>query len=463
MAGSSVFTEIQIEIIVLFPHSQFFNTVFQLFVIVLSLTSSDNLANPGNKAVHGSNGFPVLVQFHVKGLDLLRIIRDKHRFFEDFLCQIALMLCLQVASPEHLVFKLVVVFHEDIYSLGIGHMAEFGIQHMVQTVQETFIHEGVEEVHLLRSILQHIADHIFQHGLGQLHVVLQIREGDLGLDHPELCRMAGRIGILRTEGGTEGVDIPEGLCKDLGVQLAADRKIGAFSKEILRKVYFSLPGLRYIRKIQGSYLEHFAGAFCVASGNQRGMYIHKASFLEEAVDGVSAERTDTKHCLEGIGSGTEMRHRPQELQRMSLLLKRIVRRGGSLHGYFFGLDLKGLLCVRCRHQRTLYQDCCSYVQAGDLSEILHGIMIYHLQGLKISAIMQHDKAEGFGVPDAPDPAADADLFSQVFFPVSVYVFYSYKVHVISVLFLFVFKQSENPCCGVLAVTQYKTILFPAQE
>ena len=39
-------------------------------------------------------------------------------------------------------------------------MGEIRMQHVIQTLDQSFVHELVEEVHLLRRMLQHIADNV---------------------------------------------------------------------------------------------------------------------------------------------------------------------------------------------------------------------------------------------------------------------------------------------------------------
>ena len=88
---------------------------------------------------------------------------------------------------------------------------------MVQTLDQSLVHETVEELHFFRCMLHNVADDIFQHCLSKLHIVLQISECDFRLDHPELSCVAGGVGILCTEGRSEGVDIAECLCKGLAI------------------------------------------------------------------------------------------------------------------------------------------------------------------------------------------------------------------------------------------------------
>ena len=120
--------------------------------------------------------------------------------------------------------------------------------------------------------------------------------------------MTGGIGIFRTEGRSKGVNIAECLCKGLAVQLSTDSQIRLFSKEILAVIHISFLIQRGILHIQCGHLEHLSGAFTVASCNQRCVYINKASLLEKLMNGIRTKGAHTEHCLESIGTGTQMRH-----------------------------------------------------------------------------------------------------------------------------------------------------------
>ena len=233
MTCGTIFTKIQIEIVILRFQTQLIHTCSQLVVIILSLASSDDLSDSRHQTVHSRNCLSILVEFHVECLDLLRIICNKYRSLVDLLCQIALMLCLKITSPEYLVIKFVIVLLKDLNSLCIGHMCKFRIKHMVQSVKKPLVNEGIEEVHFLRCILKDITDHVFQHSLCKLHSILKVCKRTLRLDHPELSCMAGSVGILSTEGRSECVDIAECLCISLSVQLSAYGKVCLLSEEIL--------------------------------------------------------------------------------------------------------------------------------------------------------------------------------------------------------------------------------------
>ena len=58
--------------------------------------------------------------------------------------------------------------------------------------------------------------------LGAVGVVVEVGEGDLRLDHPELGQVARRVGVLGAEGRAEGVDLAQRQAVRLDVELAGD-------------------------------------------------------------------------------------------------------------------------------------------------------------------------------------------------------------------------------------------------
>ena len=236
------------------------------------------------------------------------------------------MFRLQVTAPAYLILKCVIVLLQDRDRIRISHMSKIGIQHMVQTLDQPLIHKLVEEVHLLRCILQHVADDVLQHRLCQHHVVCQICKSDFRLDHPELGRMSRRVGILRTEGRSEGIYILK--CKRISfhIQLTTDSQIRLFAEKVLAVVHFAVLCQRQIVQIECSYLEHLPRAFTIAARDDRRMHIYKASLLEKGVDRVSDQRPYPEHGLESICPRTQVRDRAQIFKAVPLLLQRIVRR-----------------------------------------------------------------------------------------------------------------------------------------
>ena len=387
MAGGPIFAQIQIKFIILLFKPQLFHPLQKLFIVLFSLAPADNLSDARNQTVHGRHRFSIRILFHIECLNFLRIIRHKDRPPEDFLRQAALMLRLQVAAPCYLIFKLIIMLFQETHRLRIRHTAEFRIHHMIQPFQKPAVNQRMKEIHLLRRFLQHIADHIFQHGFCQLHIILQVRESHLRLNHPELRRMAGGIGILRPECGAKGIDLPESLGKCLPIQLPADSQIRHLPEKILRIIHRPVACARRIIQIQRGHLKHFSRPFTITPRNQRSVNIDKPPFLEKTVDGIRCQRPHAENRLKSIRSGPEMRNRPQIFQRMALFLKGIIRSRSPFHSNFLRLDLKRLLRLRRRHQSPPDQHRSSHIQSGNLREIIYFIFIYNLKSLKKRSVM----------------------------------------------------------------------------
>jgi hypothetical protein len=55
---------------------------------------------------------------------------------------------------------------------------------------------------------------------GEVDVAVEVHEGDLGLDHPELGEVTAGLRFFRAEGGAEAVDLAQGERGGLDVELA---------------------------------------------------------------------------------------------------------------------------------------------------------------------------------------------------------------------------------------------------
>ena len=127
MTGGAVLAQIQVEGVVLRLHAQLLDAVFQDIVVVLTLGAADDLADPGNQAVHGGHGLAVGVQLHIEGLDLLGIVRDEDGLLKDHFRQVPLVFGLQVAAPVDGILELVVVLLQDLDGVGVGDAAEVAV------------------------------------------------------------------------------------------------------------------------------------------------------------------------------------------------------------------------------------------------------------------------------------------------------------------------------------------------
>lgn len=83
-----------------------------------------------------------------------------------------------------------------------------------------------------------------------------------------------------------------------------------------------------------------------------------------------------------------------------------------LYCHFVCLNLKRLFCLWCRYQCTGHNDRCSDILSGDLIKILHFVMIYHLQRLKIRTVIYHDKSKCLGIANTADPSPTVTFLSR---------------------------------------------------
>ena len=385
----------------------------QRVVVVLTLAAADDLADAGHQAVHSRDGLAVGVELHVERLDLLRIVRDEDRALEDLLGEIALMLGLQVAAPEDLVVELVVVLLEELDGLGIGDVAEVGGHDVLQAVDEALVDELVEEGHLLRRVVEHVGDDELDHILGELHVVGEVGKRDLRLDHPELGRVAGGVGVFGAEGRAEGIDVAEGLREGLAVELAGDGQVRLLAEEVLAVVDPAVFSAGQVIKIERRDLEHLARALAVGAGDERRMDVDEVALLEELVDGVGDEAADAEDGLEGVRARTQMRHGAQILHRMALGLDGIIRGGRTLDKDLARLQLKRLLGLGRQDERAGDDDGRADVQLGDLGEVRELGAVDDLYLRKERAVGQVDEAEILACAQIAHPAADLDLLAGI--------------------------------------------------
>ena len=183
------------------------------------------------------------------------------------------------------------------------------------------------------AVLANVADEVFHDLLGQIHVALQIAEGHLRLDHPELVGVPRGVRVLRAEGRAEGVNLRQRAGEGFGLELAADREVGRPREKILARNRSS-PSLvaRRILRIERRDAKHFARAFAVARGDDRRVDVNEAALLEKLVNGKGEPAAHAKDRAEQIRARPQMRDLAQELRRVAFLLQRIgfIRRADNL-------------------------------------------------------------------------------------------------------------------------------------
>ena len=275
-----------------------------------------------------------------------------------FFYQIALVLALEVRAPVHRVLELDAVCHglfKDFHGLCVGDTLEGNAQNASHALDEAVVVFVVEELEVIHAVIKGILHQVFHKFLGQFHVVLEVVEGHFGLDHPELCQVAGRVGILCTEGGAKGVDFTYSGGTQLTLQLTGYGEGGLLSKEVLAEVYVALLVQRNVLEVHGGYLEHVSCALSVGLGDEGSVQVYKAFLVKEGMDGVGHGVTDAKDGAKGIGSEAHVGYAAEILQRSVLFLKRETHGiAVSQNFHFRGLDFYSLTTSHGSHKLAFY-------------------------------------------------------------------------------------------------------------
>ena len=194
--------------------------------------------------------------------------------------EIALVLALEVDTPVYGILELDSVrdgFLQDLDTFRVLQTDEFGPGDAAQAVQQFGIVPVVEELDVVITVLEGVLHKMLDEVLGKVHVVVNVIEGHLRLDHPELGQMAGSVGVLRTECGTEGVDLSQRSGSELALELAAHCEACLLPEEILGIVDSALLVARErLLKVQGRHLEHLAGTFAVGLGDEGSVEVYEA-------------------------------------------------------------------------------------------------------------------------------------------------------------------------------------------
>ncbi len=410
MLHAAELAQVEIPVVAGFVQAQLVHTGDQLVVILFTLAAADQLADAGHQHIGRGHGLAVGVLLHVEALDLFRVVGDEDGLLEHHLGQVALVLGLDVHAPLHRELELLVVLLQDLDGVGVGDAAKLAVGHQLQTLDEALVNELVEERHLVRAVVQHIADDVLGHGLGGIHVAVQVAERHLGLDHPELGRVAGGEALLGTERGAKGVHLAERHGHGLGLQLAGNGQVDRLLKEVLGVIHGAVLVLGHVVEVQRGDTEHLTGALAVGGGQQRRVGIDEAVLLEELVDGVSSHTADTERRVKGVGTGAQGGHGAQVLHAHLLFLQGVlIGRAVAQDLHAVGVQLKGLLGLRGEH------DAAHNAQAAVQAGVDHLLIVcqlagfqHHLQGLEAAAVRQGDEADVLGVTDVLGPAADGD-------------------------------------------------------
>ena len=319
------------------------------------------------------------------------------------------MLGLQIHTPRDGVFEGFPALLEDLDRLGVLDLAALAPDQRVQPLGEPLVHEVVEELDLGGAGFQHVPDDVPDHIPREFHTVVDIGEGDLRLDHPELGGVARRVRVLGAEGRTESVDVPKRHRVGLALKLPRDRQVRASAEEVLRIIDLAVLGFRRVLEIEGRHAEHLARALAVRRRDQGRMHVDEAAVVEETVNGVRRLAPHAKNGGEQVGARTQVGDLAQVFDGVPLLLQRIIGGRGPLDFDGLRLDLKGLLRPRGQFEFSRHDQRRPDVLRGDLVVVVDLLALeYDLHRLKAAAVVEIDEAERPAVADRARPAPDRD-------------------------------------------------------
>ena len=280
---------------------------------------------------------------------------------------------------------------------------------MLEALEQALVDEAVEHGQLVGAALHDEADDGAQHVLCDVHAVLEVAEGHLGLDHPELGGVPARVGVLGAERGAKGVDVTKGHGKALGLELAGHGEVGGAAKEVLAPVDGAVLGERRVGGVDRGDAEHLAGAFGVRGGDDGRVDVDEALALEVLVDGSRGDGAHAEDGAEEVGARTQVLDGTQELDGGALLLQRVVLGGGTLDHDALGLDLEGLRRVGRELELAGDDEGGGDAAGGDLVVVGEPVARHDdLQVLEAAAVVHGDEAKVLHVTDGADPAADGD-------------------------------------------------------
>ena len=225
---------------------------------------------------------------------------------------------LKVGPPGNREFKLLAGVCQYLNCLGVAKSLELTLCNGLQALHDRVVDPLVEELHVFFTIGEHIGDDPLQESLGQIHVVSQLEECRLGLDHPELGQMPRGVGVFRTERGAERVNFAQCRGVDFAFQLTRHGQVRGTIEKVLREVDRSLGIAGNIGRVERGDAEHLARPFAIARRDDGRVDVEKAVFLEKIVDRTTDAIANTHHGPERIGARTQMGPLAELFHRVTL-------------------------------------------------------------------------------------------------------------------------------------------------
>mmetsp|Transcript_66685 Transcript_66685/g.182899 ORF Transcript_66685/g.182899 Transcript_66685/m.182899 type:complete len:547 (+) Transcript_66685:440-2080(+) len=393
---------------------------------LLALRATHHLADAREEHIHRAHRLVVVVEAHVERLAALGVVVHDDGLLVDRLGEVLLVLCLQLVAPlGHVLPRDAVLgarhLGDDVYGLGVRDAHKLVVRDHLEALAELLLAvldallglalllEVLEEGEVLAVRLEHVPEAVAQVRLRAIHVVLQVAEGDLGLDHPKLGEVTRRVGVFGAERRPKRVDRAKGAGIVLAVELTGDGEVGLLAEEVLRIVDRPRRLGRYCH-VERRHLEHLAGALAIGARDERRMHVHEAARLEEGVGRVGERVADTHHRTHHAGARPHVRDAAERLEidlgRRDRVLGAVAR-ADDLDGLHRKLPL---LALRGRDlEAALDAHRAAVARAlGSLPRVRWQLILFEheLQRRLTRAVVDRDEAELLLRAVGADPAAD---------------------------------------------------------
>jgi len=165
MRHRSKLPQVEIPAIVLLIQPGLTNSRNENVVAFFSLTASNDLADPRSQDVHGPDSSSILIQAHVKRLNLLGVIGNDYWLAENLLCEVPFMLTLQVTAPEDREFEGSTILDrcfQNSNRFRVGDVGEIAGGDMFERLKNVIVDALVKELDLAGTVVQKLSNNELQ-------------------------------------------------------------------------------------------------------------------------------------------------------------------------------------------------------------------------------------------------------------------------------------------------------------
>ena len=155
------------------------------------------------------------------------------------------------------------------------------------------------------------------------------------------------------------------------------------------------------------------------------MHIHETPLLEKLVHGGCQHGAHAEHRLEHVRPRPQMLDGTQILERVALLLQRIIARAGANDANGIGANLERLR--RIRRQAQLALDRNGAAGGDPLAQAARIVFIYDLHGLERRTVRQLNKAHRLALARGAHPTAHLDRAGIPFRPAATAVISTWEL------------------------------------